>query len=80
MTIMTKREKKRFVRDLLTTIQESILKEVDQMPDDWDGVELRRRIADRANEANWSNHHLRGSTLRGKAYLRTVYNNELSKK
>lgn len=80
MAIMTKREKKRFVRDLIGTIQQSILEEVNQMPEDWDGVELRRRIADRANEANWSNHHLRGSTLRGKAYLRVVYNNELRKK
>jgi hypothetical protein len=38
--------KREFVRDLIGSVQASILAEVDNMPEDWDGHELRQYIAD----------------------------------
>lgn len=67
---LTKKEKRAFIRELMGAMQKSLLAEVERMPPEWDGVELRQLIADRANAANYLSHHLRGQTLRGKAYKR----------
>lgn len=44
---MTKKEKIRFVRELVGDIRSMILDKVAAMPDDWDGFELRQYIADK---------------------------------
>ena len=44
---MNKREKTKFVRDLMGSIQKTIIKNIDRMPDEWDGSELRQYIADK---------------------------------
>ena len=39
-------EKDKFVHSILDDLKQSILKRVDQMPEDWDGHEIRQFIAD----------------------------------
>jgi hypothetical protein len=39
-------QQKRFVRELISSIQDEILSKVYDMPSDWDGIELRQYIAD----------------------------------
>lgn len=43
---MTRREKQKFVRDLIGSVQKTILAKIPQMPEEWDGIELRQLIAD----------------------------------
>ncbi len=43
---MTKREKCQFVRSLVDTIYTDIIEKIPQMPDEWDGIELRQYVAD----------------------------------
>jgi len=45
---MTQQEKRRFINELMTTLKRDILAKVPDMPEQWDGHELRRYIADRA--------------------------------
>lgn len=43
---MTKAEKRKFIRDLCGSITKMVLNNVDRMPAEWDGIELRQYIAD----------------------------------
>jgi hypothetical protein len=45
-------EKIIFIRELIGNVQKDILSQVGKMPDSWDGIELRRYIADKFEEAN----------------------------
>jgi hypothetical protein len=47
---MTKDEKLQFIGDLIATVRASIVERVDEMPEEWDGIELRRYIADKFEE------------------------------
>jgi hypothetical protein len=38
--------KRKFIKDLCNNVRDSILKNVERMPADWDGQELRELIAD----------------------------------
>jgi hypothetical protein len=40
-------DKRRFVRNYMKSVQADVLKAVAAMPDEWDGHELRRFIADK---------------------------------
>jgi hypothetical protein len=49
--MLTAHEKQEFIKDLIGSVQDSILSSVMRMPDDWDGHELRQFIANKfANE------------------------------
>jgi len=50
---MTSEEQKQFVFKLCTTIARSIVAQIDdgKIPEDWNGIELRWLIAERANDA-----------------------------
>lgn len=48
---MTKAGKKRFIRDLIKNTQGTILANIDKMPNEWDGIELRQYIADKFSES-----------------------------
>lgn len=54
-------EKDKFVHSILDDLKESILKKVDQMPEDWDGHEIRVFIKD-----YYSQHYIIGTALAGK--------------
>lgn len=49
---MNKRQKKRFVKELIRNVAREVLAKVEHMPDEWDGHELRKYIADRFEDAN----------------------------
>lgn len=42
--------KRQFIEDLMTGMKNSILANVDKMPEEWDGHELRQYIADYVND------------------------------
>ena len=43
---MNAREKKRFIRELLETLSKSMREKVPDMPEEWDGIEIRQLLAD----------------------------------
>ena len=43
---MNKEEQKKFIEAVLSDLKESILKKLDRIPENWDGLELRRYIGD----------------------------------
>jgi hypothetical protein len=43
---MTKAEKLQFIADLTADVTALIISKIDKMPEEWDGGELRRYIAD----------------------------------
>lgn len=44
---MNTQEKKRFIRDLMGSVQKELLGKVLNMPEHWDGIEIRQRIAEK---------------------------------
>ena len=48
--MLTKEEKIKFIEDILDTMRGSLLGKVDKMPEEWDGFEIHRLIADYAEE------------------------------
>lgn len=44
---MTRQEKRKFIRNLTTAVRDDLLKKVGAMPEEWDGIELRRLLADK---------------------------------
>jgi hypothetical protein len=51
---MTPFDKATFCRELIANVQAEILANVDRFPEEWDGHELRRYIADRFEAATIS--------------------------
>lgn len=47
---MHKTQKVKFIRELIRNVQADIIKNVANMPDDWNGLELRLYIADKFAE------------------------------
>lgn len=47
---MTKKEKRHFIDSLILSIQQTIHARLDDIPEDWDGNELRLYIRDKFNE------------------------------
>jgi hypothetical protein len=50
---MTKAEKRKFIRELIGSVQAGVLAQVERMPAEWDGIELRQYIADRFSAQTW---------------------------
>lgn len=44
---MNKQEKKEFIENLIEDVKTEILTKINQIPEDWNGVELRMYIADK---------------------------------
>ena len=49
---MTKAEKRIFIRDLIRSVKTNVLNTVPEMPDNWDGIELRQYLADKFADAS----------------------------
>ena len=60
---MNLEERKEFISSLMGTVEEKLLEDAEQMPDEWDGIELRRLIKDR-----FDNQVVRMSLNRWQAY------------
>ena len=43
-------ENKELIKQLLETLDESLMRDVDKIPDDWNGKQIRCWVADRAEE------------------------------
>ena len=65
--IHTSMGKSKFVRELTASLQERLLKAVQHMPADWDGIEIRKYLQDMLEDANVEV-AMRGNTGRGRAY------------
>lgn len=48
---MKREDQTRFARELLASIGETIERALTQMPESWDGIEIRQLIADIADES-----------------------------
>lgn len=50
---MTKREQKRFVQELMTSIKVETMEKINtgKIPETWDGIELRQFLADKFADA-----------------------------
>ena len=70
---MTASNRKRFIRGLCNNVRNKILSKVAQMPDDWDGIELRSYIAACFAECKMGN--LAGKRLRD--YRNAIYTSNL---
>jgi hypothetical protein len=68
---MDKKEKEKFVKDLLNNIKEEVLKKVKYMPENWDGRELRHYITDYTTE-QIDTRYLPKNTKRYKEYKNVV--------
>ncbi len=55
-------KKLRFINDLTDNVKMDIIKKVKDMPEDWDGIELRWYIAEKFDEATF------GVYKKGKRY------------
>lgn len=71
---MTQQEKESFIHELIAAMEKRMLKCVERMPEDWDGVELRQFIADTARH-NAMPHLLKGK--RKREYSNAVLVNNL---
>ncbi len=45
---MTKAKKRQLIREVTKSLKEGLLAEVDRIPDNWDGREIRHLVADYA--------------------------------
>ena len=43
---MRKEEKVEFIKDIIKAVKRQILSNLDMIPDDWNGIELRQYISD----------------------------------
>lgn len=66
---VTKQEKRQFINELVSSVRDSVLAKVNEMPEAWDGIELRQYLADKFVETNY-----RPMDRRRKA----VYNNTIA--
>ena len=62
---MTQEEREQFIKELCNNVQFDLLKESMKYPEDWDGIELRWRIADVYNQVVFGESGKR----KGKRYL-----------
>lgn len=69
---MTKTERKKFIREYGKSLTDYVLKRVDKMPDNWDGIELRWYFAEVADDSSFNK-----KSPRRKEYNNTVLVNNL---
>lgn len=76
--IHTRNGKRAFIRDLCGRIKREALSKVDQMPEQWDGHELRAYLADKFQDsASMSLIVREPKSRRTKNYLNTIYTTTL---
>lgn len=51
---MTRKEQERFVKELIANVQADLVSRVADVPEEWDGHELRQWIADRFQLASFT--------------------------
>lgn len=73
---MTPIQKRAFVDELINNVHSAIVDKIDDMPEEWDGIELRRYIADKFEESTII---LRLGRVRSRGHSRRLrdYRNEV---
>jgi hypothetical protein len=71
---LTKQEKEQFIKDFIGRVQESMLERLDDLPEEWDGHELRTWIAE---AFNWQRSRAMEDKSRLKKYKNDVLVNNL---
>lgn len=51
--MMDKAEKKEFITAIIGQVQAEIISSIHSMPEEWDGMELRKYISDKMAECYW---------------------------
>ena len=51
---MTKTEKKRFMKELTKNTLNAMIAKIDNIPEEWDGHELRELFSDHAQQSSYS--------------------------
>ncbi len=64
---MTLDQKREFIVELIENVEHSILRRIEDIPENWDGIELRQLIADKFAEQT-----ARMSGRRHSEYMNTV--------
>lgn len=62
---MTKHEQTKFVEGLINNVKDELMSQINKLPDEWDGHELRQLIADRFAEVSFT---LKNDKKRYRAY------------
>lgn len=70
---MDRDEKITFMSELCAAVLHAAVAKVDQMPEDWNGIELRDYLADKFDESRWQVHNKK----RRKAYRNEVITRNL---
>ena len=47
---MTAAQKRRFIRELIGNVRDEIIAKTEKMPEEWNGIELRRFVADKFHD------------------------------
>ena len=66
---MTKREKEKLIKDLANNIANAVIEKIDDIPEEWDGLELRELVADKAR---YYSRYFSGNKKRYKNYKNEV--------
>jgi hypothetical protein len=70
---MTRAEKAVFVDELVESVKQDVLMKFSQMPEEWDGIELRQYLADVfARSAHWGNSKMRLRAYRNEVLVRNL--------
>jgi hypothetical protein len=67
-------QKRKFAKDLLKTVTDKVVKAIEVMPAEWDGVEIHGYITKQFEDAKVS-YELRGNTARGRVFNAELANN-----
>ncbi len=72
---MTPEDKREFITSLCNSVRDELLGKVDKMPEEWNGIELRRLIAEKfsyeqANKRLWNRKRVQD-------YNSAIYNENL---
>lgn len=81
----TRKEKRRFIRQLIRSVANDLITDVQKMPSEWDGHELRELIAERFNRCRSLSDRcyfnnpsgMRADRKRLRAYRSECYNRNL---
>lgn len=69
---MTKKDKRRFIRELIGSVKKTVLANVDKMPEEWDGIELREYVADKFTESKAAPSERRFRDYRNEVLVRNL--------
>jgi hypothetical protein len=72
---MTKAEKRKFIKDLTAAVARDAIAKIDRMPEEWDGHELRRYLADQFDREVSALMNIKGARAnrsRFRAYRNTI--------